>query len=147
MKAINKTHGFTLMEAMIVVAIIGIIASLALPSYGKYVERSKRSEARTALLDAAARQERNYSDNRQYTSTEGAGGLSIPDPTSCTAAGIQTETCKYTLNATAANVNQTFIITATPEGWVDADCNVLSIDQTGTKTENGASDLAFCWGK
>jgi len=143
----HKSFGFTLIELMIVVAIMGIIGAIALPAYSKYVERGKRSEARTALLDAAARQERSYSDNRQYTSTIGTGGLNISDPATCSAGGTQTETCKYTLTTAATASNQAFTVTATPSGWTDADCNVLTIDQTGSKTNSGSRDLAFCWGK
>jgi len=133
MNTINKSSGMTLIELMIVVAIIGILAAVVLPSYTKYVERGKRSEARTALLDAAAKQERNYSDNRQYANGIGAG---------------TSETGKYTLTSVAAGAgNQTFIVTATPLGWTDAACGALTIDQTGAKTESGSNDLAFCWGK
>ncbi len=146
MNNIYKSSGFTLMEAMIVVAIIGIIAAVAIPSYTKYTERSKRSEGRSALLDAAARQERNYSDNRQYTSTIGAGGLGITDPASCSAAGVQTETCKYTLTTAATASNQAFTVTATPSSWADADCGNLSIDQTGATSQTSGS-RALCWGK
>lgn len=145
----KKTHGLTLIEIMIVVAIVAIISAVALPSYQKYTDRSKRTEARNALLDIAARQERHYSNNRQYTDTLGAGGLLISDPGACTAAGTQTETCKYTLatDAVAAESNQDFDATATPSGWADTECGTLGIDETGTKTETGTKDVAYCWGK
>ena len=144
----KKTLGFTLIEVMIVVAIIAIISVVAFPSYQKYMERSKRSEGRNALLDIAARQERNYSNNRQYTDTLGAGGLLVSDPAACTAAGTQSETCKYTLTTDANGTgNQDFDATATPSGWTDSECGALGIDETGTKTNGGTKDLAYCWGK
>tara|TARA_R110002096_G_scaffold190214_5_gene371278 strand:+ start:956 stop:1396 length:441 start_codon:yes stop_codon:yes gene_type:complete len=146
MSSNKKSHGFTLIEVMIVVAIVALLAAVALPSYTKYTERSKRSEGRSALLDMAARQERVYSNTRQYTDTVGAGGLLLTDPTSCTAAGVQSETCKYTLTSNANGTgNQDFDLTATPSGWTDATCGALGIDETGTKTAGG--DVAFCWGK
>lgn len=148
MKTTNKTYGFTLIELMIVVAIIGVLASIAIPSYKSSVERGKRSEARTALLDAVARQERSYSNNRQYTATIGTGGLAITDPTACGASGVQTETCEYTLTITGVSgTNQAFTMTATPSNWTDVKCGALTIDQTGAKTESGTEDNAFCWGK
>ena len=147
MKIINNNFGFTLIELMITVAIVAILAGIGIPSYSKYIDRGKRAEARTALLDAAARQERNYSDNRQYTSTIGDGGLKITDPAGCTAGGVQTETCKYTLTTAATASNQAFTVTATPSGWTDAECEVLTINQLGVRTESGTQDKAFCWGK
>jgi len=150
----KKALGFTLIELMIVVAIIAIISAVALPSYQKYTDRSKRSEGRNALLDMAARQERFYSNNRQYTDTVGgnvgppATGLLLTDPAACTAAGIQSETCKYTLTTDANGAgNQDFDVTATPSGWTDTECGVLTLDETGAKTEGGTEDLAYCWGK
>ncbi len=142
----RTNFGFTLIELMIVVMIMSILAAVGYPSYTQYVIRGKRSEARSALLDAAARQERFYSDNNQYTSTVGAGGLGITDPGGCTAAGVQTETCKYTITTAATNSNQNFTVTATPT-FADAECGVLTIDQTGLKTESGTGDLSTCWGK
>jgi type IV pilus assembly protein PilE len=144
--SLNISRGFTLIELMIVITIIGIIAAIAVPSYNDYVLRAKRSEGRAALLDAAARQERVYSDNNQYTSTIGAGGLGISDPGSCSAGGVQTETCKYTLTTAATDSNQAFTVTAVPT-FIDAACGTLTVNQAGTKTEAGTDNLRNCWGK
>ncbi len=143
-KQANK--GFSLIELMIAVTIISILAAVGYPSYTQYVIRGKRSEARSALLDAAARQERFYSDNNRYTTAIGSGGLAITEATNCTATGVQTETCKYTLTAAFTTDNQDFTITAAPT-FPDTECDNLSIDQTGLKTENGTSDVSTCWGK
>ena len=133
----NQLRGFTLIELMIVIAIVSIITAVALPSYSKYTARSKRSEARTALLDMAARQERHYSNNRQYTSSLSDLGLSS-----------SSETGKYTLATAASGTgNQDFDLTATPLGWTDDECGALGIDETGAKTESGTEDVAYCWGK
>ena len=138
-----KLSGFTLIELMITVAILAIIAAFAIPYYDMYVERGKRAEARTALLDIAARQERYYSNNRQYTnqlsklrmsgtSENGYYALSLPLPAMLgTATGTNT---------------QTFKATATPSGWTDDKCGDLGIDETGAKTHS-LGDRALCWGK
>jgi type IV pilus assembly protein PilE len=131
--------GFSLIELMIVIAIVGILAAIAFPSYDSYVKRGKRAEARNALMDLAARQERFYSDNNQYTSTKPAGCAST--------AGINTETCKYSLAISGVTgTNQTFTLTATPI-QADPECGALTLNKTGTKGEGGTSDVRTCWGK
>jgi len=62
----KKPAGFTLIELMVAVAIVGILASIAIPSYTKYVQRSKRTEAMVALMQAAQIQEKFYSQNLKY---------------------------------------------------------------------------------
>ena len=138
-----KTSGFTLIELMITVAILAIIAAVAIPSYSSYVDRGKRAEARTALLDIAARQERYYSNNRQYADQLSKLRMS----------GTKSENGYYTLSvalgaagtATGSNT-QTFRATARPSGWTDDKCGDLGIDETGAKTQS-LGDRALCWGK
>ena len=65
----NKQLGFTLIELMIAVAIVGIIAAVAVPNYTEYVKRASRAEAAAALLDTANKQEQFFVDNREYTET------------------------------------------------------------------------------
>ena len=138
-----KTSGFTLIEIMITVAILAIVAAVAIPSYTSYVDRGKRAEARTALLDIAARQERYYSNNRQYANALSKLRMS----------GAKSENGYYTLSValgasgTASGSNtQTFRATATPAGWTDDKCGDLGIDETGAKTQT-LGDRALCWGK
>ena len=134
-----KLSGFTLIELMITVAILAIIAAVAIPSYTSYVDRGKRAEARTALLDIAARQERYYSNNRQYADQLSKLNLS----------GTKSENGYYTLSVTlpSGSNNQDFDATATPSGWTDDKCSNLGIDETGAKTHSGLGDRALCWGK
>lgn len=138
-----KLSGFTLIELLIVIAILAIVAAVAIPSYAGYVERGKRAEARTALLDIAARQERYYSNNRQYADQLSKLRMS----------GTKSENGYYDLSValgasgTASGSNtQTFRATATPAGWTDDKCGILGIDETGAKTQS-LGDRALCWGK
>ena len=133
----NKTQGFTLIELMITVAIVGIIAAVALPNYTEYVKRASRAEAAASLLDAANKQEQYFVDNREYTSN--ITDLGITD---------KTENGHFKLAATVDN--NTFIISATPvDGPVkgDKDCTELSITDTGLKRAKGKKDTEYCWGK
>ncbi len=64
-----RGRGFTLIELMIAMLIVSILAALAIPSYNRSVRKSRRTEARSAVLDAAAREERFYATNNKYTQT------------------------------------------------------------------------------
>ena len=132
-----KLSGFTLIELMIVIVIVAIVAAVAIPSYNSYVDRGKRAEARTALLDIAARQERYYSNKRQYADQLSKLRMST----------TKSENGYYTLSVTVSSSNtQTFKATAKPSGWTDDKCGDLGIDETGAKTQS-LGDRTLCWGK
>jgi type IV pilus assembly protein PilE len=108
----GKPRGFTLIELLIVVVVTGVLLAIAVPSYISYVRQGRRPEAKTALLDLAAREERYYTVNNVYTGTMTALGYPAgtinlgngPDYTLAvtTPASGATGTT-YTLTATAAN--------------------------------------------
>ncbi len=140
-EAPRRMQGFTLMELMIVVAVVGILASVAYPAYQESGRRAKRSEARAHLLDAAARLERFYSDNNQYTADMSAAGANI---------ATATENGHYTILVdSVAGTNQTFRISATPSAFADPKCDVLRLLQDGTQEVTGASSATpeDCWAR
>src|SRR5882724_1198978 len=75
----RRRSGFTLIELMITVVVAAILASVALPAYNTQIRKSRRTEARTALLDLAGRAERMYSTSNSYFGTTSAGQLLPPD--------------------------------------------------------------------
>lgn len=138
----RNPQGFTLIELMIVVAIIGILVGVALPAYQDYGKRGNRSEGRSYLFNAAALLERYYSDNNVYAIAADTMPTSV-----ATAAGATSETGKYTGSMTVATPFQTYIITAT-QNFNDTDCGNLTLTQAGVKGRTGtAMSVTDCWGK
>ena len=136
MKA-RSQGGFSLMELVIVVMIIGILAAIAYPRYQDYVLRGNRSEAMALLNEAAAREERYFAQNNTYTDDVdklNLGGyvgqlrfyrLEISDVTGST----------YTLTAVNEKAPQTN----------DTKCESFVLNQAGAKSETGTSTADDCW--
>lgn len=138
----RKDRGFSLIELMVVVAIIAILAAIALPSYRRYVVRTNRTEATTALSDLAAREERYYYSKNFYTDD-----LTDLNGTSA----MNTKNYSFSLLASAATAAPaTYDITATPTGKQasdDPDCQTISLNQAGQWSSTGTStDNPACWG-
>ncbi len=133
-------RGFTLIELMIAVALVGILAAVALPSYHSVMQKSRRTEAKAALLDLASRQEKFYSLNNKYTATAGdLGYATLP---------ANTESGLYSLSITADNISYT--AKATPQGnqAKDSMCYGFAIDGVGKKSnfsKTGDALTADCW--
>ena len=137
--ATRAQRGMTLIELMVVVVIVAILASIAVPSYRQYVIRTHRVERKTALLNLAAAQEKFYLQNNTYADTgehddAPPAGLGIP---------TTTENGWYTVAiANGANA-ATFTATATATGTqaADTDCTSFSITALGVKTATSTK----CW--
>lgn len=121
-------RGFSLIELMVVVAIIGVLASIALPAYEDYVTRAKISEATTELSQGRVRMEQFFQDNRTY-----AGG---PCPTN---------TSSFTF-ACATPAPELFTITATGKSSAKMTGFAYTIDQANARTSAGPwGSSTACW--
>lgn len=137
---IHKTrHGFTLIELMIAVAIVGILAAIAYPSYVSQVQKSQRTSAKNALLDLASREAKYYSTNNAYTNSmtnlgyASAGPIPLPDVMS---------KFYYLSVATSGTGTTGFIATAAPAGNQSTDsCGSFTIDYLGIK----GAGTTQCW--
>lgn len=132
-------NGFTLIEMMITVAIIAILASIALPSYTRYVARGRMVEATNNLATMRVQLEQFYQDNRNYGSTASACGVANP------ASGA----FSYSCNWGAIGTNQGFTITATGLAAQSMSGYTFTIDQANVQRTTafpGASGLPVaCW--
>jgi len=142
----GRSAGFSLVELMITVVIAAILAAIAYPSYTQYVHKSRRTDARTALLDLAARQERFFSTQNLYSGTPaelGYAGAAFP---------VQIQSSGqvfYQLSVVTANSRTTYTATATPVGpQATDDCGSYVIDQLGRQSNSGlksGATSATCW--
>ncbi len=125
-------RGVTLLELMVALAVIGILASIAYPSYQAYLVRGARADAGKLLVSIANREQQYLLDARAYTATIGAGGLNIPSQDGWTCAATCTNG-RYTVAVTLeAGPPLAFTVTATPSG-AQAEDGTMSIDSAGIR--------------
>ena len=130
-------RGMTLIELMVVVAIVAILSTLAVGSYRRYVLRANRTDATSALLRIQVAEEKFFLQNNAYTTDLSAAGLGVPSPT---------PNGFYNLVvAGAPAIATSFKATATATGaqTQDTSCQTLTIDDQGLR--NSAPSTTDCW--
>jgi type IV pilus assembly protein PilE len=143
----RNQRGITLIELMVVVAIIAIISAFAYPSYERYVVRTKRAIGQNALLQVADRQQQFFMDNKQFAADltdlgYSADPLVVGDDGAETVAG--NASAVYSLSLTNVTAT-TWTATAAPlNGQLsrDTSCGSLTVTQTGARDSSGGGD---CW--
>lgn len=142
----KHTNGFTLIELMITVAIIGILASVAYPSYQTHIVNTRRAAAKTCLSELAQFMERYYTTNLKYNEDNASTPVANTLPT----IQCRTELASfYTMEFVSGTLNErTYTIQAVPQGSQatnDAACGTLSLDQSGVKGSSVTGAAASCW--
>ena len=130
----TRQHGFTLIELMVVVVVIGILVAFAYPSYQQYIARTHRTEAQAIMMAQAQQQERLMTNTGAYV----AQSVNSPENSG---AGDRFYSIVTTLPADGG-----YLITATPEGRQnDAKCGTLTLDTIGRRGISGTGSVSDCW--
>lgn len=131
-----QQRGFTLIEVMIAVAVVGILVSLAYPSFVAEIRKSRRAEAQQVLMDVASRQQQRRLDTRSFVT-----GASVTATGATVPASVSSH---YTIRFEPAATVDAFIAEAVPTGSQASDrCGTLRVNQNNEKSSTGTA--VNCW--
>lgn len=142
----KNLSGFTLVELIVVIAIIAVLVAIATPAYYSYVMKSRRADAKVALSEISQRLEGYYADNNKYASDFDRlklGNAGFVKKGS----GYQSKDGWYQLSIEVKDNDQKYTLKATPQGAQASDgrCMEFALDSTGKKTITGAASVKECW--
>ncbi len=141
-RSAGTASGFSLIELMITVAMIGILTAVALPSYVSHIARGKRAEAKGALQENAQFLETYYTTRGFYATAKDSGAPPSLPVTRVPGSG----TANYTIAATVTNSSYTLTATAVNSMASDG-CGNFTLTNTGTQGVSGSLSVADCWNR
>lgn len=146
---LKKTNrGYTLIEIMMVVIIVGILAAVAIPSYVDNVKRGRRSDAKAKLMQDVQSMEAFLTVNNAYD--KDTTGVAVALPITTSPIGAVGNNIDYDISFAVATTQTTYKIQAVPHagGKMDGDaCGTFTIDNFGARTVSGSLSMDQCWSK
>jgi type IV pilus assembly protein PilE len=143
----EPARGFTLIEMMITVVIVGILAAVALPSYREYVAKSRRAEARAGLVEASQYMQRYYSQTNRFNQPNDTA-ITLPGPLTRVPRGAAAGAQSYDISLSASTATS-YTLQAVPRtgGPMASDqCATLTLDNVGRRTTSAGTSLqSTCW--
>lgn len=138
-----ESNGFTLIELMIVVAIVALLSAIALPSYQEHVIKSRRAEGKAVIMQAAQGLERCYTQFGRYNADQCATAVLLSG-----GGIIPSEGDWYHVSGSFGVDGQSFALAAAPQNaqTKDSKCGILSLDNLGIKGFSGSGTVHSCWG-
>ena len=142
----RASSGFSLIELMVTVVIISILASIAIPAYNAQIRKSRRTEAKTALLDLAGREERYFNTNNAYTDVAAKLGYAPATSTVTLATPMSVGSGYYMVTIALGAPPYTIVATAVGDQAQDV-CRTLTVDSAGLQTASGigTNPNVDCW--
>ncbi len=148
----RQQTAFTLIELMVVVAIVGILAGIAYPSYQESVMKSRRSDAKGVLLSLANTMERHFTEVNSYCDAAAGGtavancASAVEDTGSPSIFAIPADTASYYAVTISAAAPNSYTLSAAPTGVQSGDkCGTLTLTHTGVKNNSAGLSLTECW--
>lgn len=133
-------RGFTTVELLVTLAIIGIVAAVAVPSYTASVDKGRRAEGMAYILQVSSALERYSTMNNTYTASFTDLGLKAYSGTTAASSAYT-----YAISAGASGIASSFTVTATAV-HPDTVCSTLTVDQAGARGQSGTGSSVTCWG-
>ena len=144
----RRVGGFSLIELMIALAVVGILTAVAVPSYQSYMRSAYRAEARTALLEAAQWMERHFSMTQSYATSSQGGTI---NNAALVTAGLgvtpRAGTVRYNISFSAGPTATEYTLQAVPTGPQTGDtrCGTLTLTHLQGRGISGTGTVADCW--
>jgi type IV pilus assembly protein PilE len=146
----QAVRGFSLIELMIAVVIVGILAAIALPSYNNYVLRANRTVGKAMIMEIAAKQESYFTDRKRYAADLAQLGYVAAFPVLTADSRLVASSSAAIYSVSIMDVDAAgsyFLITIIPQGRQvkDTKCGTMSLNSRGVKAASGSDGASNCW--